>query len=55
MDLSTPPLTIVKQQAYQMGYLAAEMMMRKVGGMDVNEKVMLDTTLVKRKSHGSIS
>jgi LacI family transcriptional regulator len=55
MDLTAPPLTTVKQQAYQMGYVAAEMMMRKVAGMDVNEKVMLDTCIVKRKSHGTIS
>jgi LacI family transcriptional regulator len=52
MDMITPPLTTVKQQAYQMGYLAAEMVMRKLNGIDVNEKVMLDTSLVLRKSHG---
>jgi LacI family transcriptional regulator len=53
MDMVTPPLTTVKQQAYQMGYVAAEMMIRKLSGMDVNEKVMLDTSIVMRKSHGS--
>ncbi|MCE5208496.1 MAG: LacI family transcriptional regulator [Chloroflexi bacterium] len=52
MDMITPPLTTVKQPAYQMGYVAAEMMMRKIIGMDVNEKVMLDTSIVVRKSHG---
>jgi len=52
MDMITPPLTTVKQQAYQMGYVAAEMIMRKLTGMDVNEKVMLDTSIVMRKSHG---
>ena len=52
MDMITPPLTTVKQQAYQMGYVAAEMMIRKLNGMDVNEKVMLDTSIVMRKSHG---
>jgi LacI family transcriptional regulator len=52
MDMITPPLTTVKQQAYQMGYVAAEMMIRKLTGMDVNEKVMLDTSIVLRKSHG---
>jgi LacI family transcriptional regulator len=52
MDMITPPLTTVKQQAYQMGYVAAEMMIRKLNGMDVNEKVMLDTSLVLRASHG---
>jgi LacI family transcriptional regulator len=54
MDLITPPLTTVKQQAYQMGYLAADMIMRKMTGMEVNEKVMLDTKIVVRKSHGLI-
>ena len=52
MDMITPPLTTVKQQAYQMGYIAAEMMIRKLNGMDVNEKVMLDTSIVMRGSHG---
>jgi LacI family transcriptional regulator len=52
MDMITPPLTTVKQQAYQMGFVAAEMMMRKLNGMDVNEKVMLDTSIIMRKSHG---
>lgn len=52
MDMIAPPLTTVKQQAYQMGYVAAEMMIRKLNGMDVNEKVMLDTSIVMRKSHG---
>jgi LacI family transcriptional regulator len=52
MDMITPPLTTVKQQAYQMGYVAAEMMIRKLNGMDVNEKVMLDTSIVMRESHG---
>lgn len=52
MDMTTPPLTTVKQQAYQMGYVAAEMMLRKLNGMDTNEKVVLDTSIVLRKSHG---
>lgn len=52
MDMITPPLTTVKQQTYQMGYVAAEMILRKLSGMDVNEKVMLDTNIVMRKSHG---
>ena len=52
MDMITPPLTTVKQQAYQMGYVAAEMIIRKLTGLDVNEKVMLDTSIVMRKSHG---
>jgi LacI family transcriptional regulator len=52
MDMITPPLTTVKQQAYQMGYVAAEMIIRKLNGMDVNEKMMLDTSIVIRKSHG---
>ena len=52
MDMITPPLTTVKQQAYQMGYVAAEMIIRKLTGLDVNEKVMLDTSIVMRNSHG---
>ena len=52
MGMITPPLTTVKQQAYQMGYIAAEMLIRKMNGMNINEKVMLDTSIILRKSHG---
>ncbi len=52
MEMIAPPLTTVKQQSYQMGYVAAEMLLRKLNGMDGNEKVMLDTSMVVRKSHG---
>ena len=34
---------------------AAEMILRKLSGMDFNEKVMLDTNIVMRKSHGQPS
>ncbi len=52
MDLITPPLTTVKQQSYQMGYVAAEMVMRKLSGMDSEERMTLGTELVLRASHG---
>ncbi len=52
MDLITPPLTTVKQQSYQMGYMAAEMVMRKLSGMDTEERITLGTELVLRGSHG---
>jgi LacI family transcriptional regulator len=52
MELMRPPLTTVKQQVYHMGYLAADMVMRKLSGAGVNEKIMLDTSIVVRKSHG---
>ena len=52
MDLTAPPLTTVKQQSYQMGYVAAEMMMRKLSGMDAEEMMTLGTELVLRGSHG---
>lgn len=55
MNITTPPLTTIKQQSYHMGYLAAEMIMRKLNGMDINEKVKLETTVVIRKSHGVVS
>lgn len=52
MEMTSPPLTTVKQQAYQMGYIAAEILMRKLNGFEGNEKIMLDTKLVVRESHG---
>lgn len=52
MDLMTPPLTTVKQQAYQMGYVAAEMVMRKLNGMDAEEHITMKTQLILRGSHG---
>lgn len=51
MDLMMPPLTTVKQQSYQMGYVAAEMVMRKLNGMDTEERIILGTELVLRGSH----
>jgi len=55
MDMLSPPLTTVKQQAYQMGYIAAEVLLRKLSGIDTIEVVVLDTTLVVRESHGICS
>lgn len=52
MDMVDPPLTTVKQQAFQMGYSAAELLLRKLNGMQSNEVIVLDTTLVVRASHG---
>lgn len=52
MNLTNPPLTTVKQQVVQMGYTAAEMLLRRLNGMEGNEKIMLSTTLVLRRSHG---
>ena len=52
MEITNPPLTTVKQQAYQMGYIAAEILIRKLNGFEGNEKIMLDTKLVVRESHG---
>lgn len=52
MSMVSPPLTTLKQQAYEMGYIAAEVLIRKLGGMETNEVIALDTTLVIRESHG---
>ncbi|HWR22677.1 MAG TPA: LacI family DNA-binding transcriptional regulator [Feifaniaceae bacterium] len=51
MDLIAPPLTTVKQQSYQMGYAAAEMLIRKLNGMDADERITLRTRVVVRNSH----
>lgn len=52
MENTSPPLTTVKQETYQMGYAATELLLKKINGADVNNSVILDTTLVIRKSHG---
>lgn len=52
MEMVTPPLTTVKQQSFQMGYLAAEMLINKLLGNDVTDTVYLSTELVVRSSHG---
>lgn len=52
MSLTSPPLTTVKQQTHQMGYVAAEMLMRKLAGMDVNERITMGTELILGGSHG---
>ncbi|MBK5254243.1 MAG: LacI family DNA-binding transcriptional regulator [Peptostreptococcaceae bacterium] len=54
MELVTPTLTTIKQQAYEMGYIAAEILLRKLNGFEGNEKIILDTKLIIRESHGII-
>ncbi|GHU77345.1 LacI family transcriptional regulator [Clostridia bacterium] len=54
MDMLNPPITTVRQQAGQMGYIAAEMILHKLNGIDANEKIVLETSLVLRKSHGTV-
>lgn len=53
MEITNPPITTIRQQATQMGYIAAEMLLRKLNGMDSNEKIVLSTRLVMRRSHGT--
>lgn len=53
MENVSPPLTTIKQQTFRMGYAAAEMLIRKIGGSEENETVLLDTVLVVRGSHGA--
>ena len=52
MENISPPLTTIKQQTFQMGYIAAEMLIKKLEGTEQNESVILDTVLVVRSSHG---
>ncbi|GHV25950.1 LacI family transcriptional regulator [Clostridia bacterium] len=54
MDMMNPPITTVRQPAGQMGYIAAEMILHKLSGIEANEKIVLETSLVLRKSHGII-
>lgn len=52
MGFLSPPLTSVRQRSRQMGYVAAEMLMRKLNGMEGNERIILETELVLGNSHG---
>lgn len=55
MDLVTPPITTVKQRTFQMGYVAAEMLLQKFQNCESNDTVVLDTELIIRASHGHIN
>ncbi|BDF72322.1 LacI family transcriptional regulator [Oscillospiraceae bacterium] len=52
MGFLSPPVTSVRQRSHQMGYVAAEMLMRKLSGMEGNERIILETELVLGGSHG---
>ena len=50
-EMTDPPLTTVNQQMRKMGYLATELLIKKIKGeRTVNERVVLDIDLVVRKS-----
>ena len=51
MDFLNPPLTTVRQRSWQIGYVAAEILLRKFDGMDGNERVILETEIVEGGSH----
>ena len=51
MDFLSPPLTTVRQRSRQIGYVAAEMLLRRLSGMEGNEKVILETEIVQGGSH----
>jgi LacI family transcriptional regulator len=44
------PLTTVKVPKYQMGFKAAELLISKIKGNDINETIVLDTDLVVRNT-----
>lgn len=50
-EMVDPPLTTVNQQMKKMGYMATEILIKRIKGeRGVGEKVILDTELVVRKS-----
>ena len=51
MGFLSPPLTSVQQRSHHMGYVAAELLIRKLNGMEGNEKIILETELVLGGSH----
>lgn len=52
MEFNQPSITAIKQQTHKMGYLAAEIMEKKLNGEEKDEHVRLKTELVLRQSHG---
>jgi LacI family transcriptional regulator len=52
-EMVDPPLTTVNQQMRKMGYIATELLIKRIKGeRGVGEKIILDTELVIRKSAG---
>lgn len=49
-EMTYPPLTTVKQDAYMMGRTSGELLLRKIKGMDVEHRVLLNTELQIRGS-----
>jgi LacI family transcriptional regulator len=48
-----PPLTTVRLPAYGLGWGAADMLLRLIGGDEANLNVLLETELVVRESSGA--
>jgi serine phosphatase RsbU (regulator of sigma subunit)/DNA-binding LacI/PurR family transcriptional regulator len=51
-ELTTPPLTTVRQPLYEIGWSAVELLMAKIGGEEVPMRTTLKTPLVIRQSCG---
>ncbi|QSQ08660.1 HTH-type transcriptional regulator DegA [Koleobacter methoxysyntrophicus] len=50
-EIADPPLTTINQQMYRMGYLAAEMLIKRLrGAKRPIQRIVFDTELVVRKS-----
>lgn len=57
MAVTSPPLTTVRQQPYEMGWLGAQLLHKKLenpGAPDGKEVIRLEARLVLRGSHGAI-
>ncbi len=54
-EMSDPPLTTVNQQMQKMGYLATELLIKRIKGeRNAGKKVVLDINLVVRKSTSKV-
>lgn len=50
-QLCDPPLTVIQQPAYQLGYYGCEMLINKIRGVDVsNPQILLNVELLVRES-----
>jgi len=55
-ELVDPPLTTISQQMKKMGYLAAEMLIKRIRGERTpGDKVVFDVNLIVRKSTGKLN
>ena len=52
LEISSPPLTTIRQNPYLMGQEGARLLLRHIEDPNCAERIVLDTEIVRRRSHG---